>query len=69
MTQLVYANDTKNYILYSFLSKKHFKVVSVSTYVLKIMLPKCYRVTQITYGRFLTEKFDYLSAPLRKRGC
>ena len=52
MAQLVHANDTKNYILCSFFSKKHFKVVSVSTYILIKML-LCYQ-TWLT--RFLTEQ-------------
>jgi hypothetical protein len=52
MAQLVHANDTKNYILCSFFSKKHFKVVSVSTYILIKML-RCYQ-TWLT--RFLTEQ-------------
>jgi len=46
MAQLVHANDTKNYILCSFFSKKHFKVVSVSTYILIKMLLEMLRCYQ-----------------------
>ena len=56
MAQLVYANDTKNYILCSFFSKKHFKVVSVSTYILIKMLLEMLGCYQTWLTRFLTEQ-------------
>ena len=69
MAQLVFANQPKDYIFRSFLFNIQIKVVPNSIYVLVRMLLGMLPCYQTRVSGFFVNKFDKLSASLRKRGC